>query len=417
MPDDPFSFDPGPAMRAAQRLNEPPAAPTPEAAIGGPKAADPATLRPEPIGAPSPLAAPLDSGLTALAMVAGYYRIAADPAQLRHELALGAHAAGPEDLVRAAKRLNLKARLLTGNRAKRLDAAPYPALVALAAGGFAILAAAPVKGSVRLIDPLARTARDLPLAEAAALTGEAMVLVTRRFAGAGADPATFSFRWFLPSIARYRKPLAEVLIASLFVQAFALVTPIFFQLIVDKALVHKSYATLTVHRRRHAGRRPVRYAAAVPARLYAEPHHQPYRRRARAAAVPPPLPPAARLFRDARGRPDGGASARAGDDPQLSDRPGPDFAARPRLHGGVLRRDVPLFGQADVGRARFDSGLRHRRRPDPTAAAREDQREVRRRRAFAAVPGRVDRRRADAEGGQRRADDAGGPVASGVGIC
>ena len=79
-------------------------------------------------------------------MVAGYYRIAADPAQLRHELALGAHAAGPEDLVRAAKRLNLKARLLTGNRAKRLDAAPYPALVALAAGGFAILAAAPVKG-------------------------------------------------------------------------------------------------------------------------------------------------------------------------------------------------------------------------------------------------------------------------------
>ena len=194
----------------------------------------------------SGLAAPLDSGLTALAMVAGYYRIAADPAQLRHELALGAHAAGPEDLVRAAKRLNLKARLLTGNRAKRLDAAPYPALVALAAGGFAILAAAPVKGAVRLIDPLARTARDLPLAEAAALTGGALVLVTRRFAGAGADPVAFGFRWFLPSIVRYRKPLAEVVVASLFVQAFALATPIFFQLIVDKALVHKSYATLTV---------------------------------------------------------------------------------------------------------------------------------------------------------------------------
>jgi subfamily B ATP-binding cassette protein HlyB/CyaB len=194
----------------------------------------------------SGLAAPLDSGLTALAMVAGFYRIAADPAQLRHELALGAHAAGPEDLVRAAKRLNLKARLLTGNRARRLDTAPYPALVTLAAGGFVILAAAPVKGSVRLIDPLLRTARDLPLAEAAALTGEAMVLIARRFAGAGADPATFGFRWFLPSIARYRKPLAEVAVASLFVQAFALVTPLFFQLIVDKALVHKSYATLTV---------------------------------------------------------------------------------------------------------------------------------------------------------------------------
>ncbi len=236
-------------MPAAQRLNEPPAAPAPEAAAHASRAAaepNPAATRPEPIGAPSSLAAPPDSGLIALAMVAGYYRIAADPAQLRHELALGAHAAGPNDLVRAAKRLKLKARLLTGNRAKQLDAVPYPALIALAAGGFAVLAAAPVKGSVRLIDPLAKTARDLPLAEAAALTAPAMVLVTRRFAGAGADPATFGFRWFLPSIARYRKPLAEVVVATLFVQGFALLTPLFFQLIVDKALVHKSYATLTV---------------------------------------------------------------------------------------------------------------------------------------------------------------------------
>jgi subfamily B ATP-binding cassette protein HlyB/CyaB len=246
MPDDPFSFDSGPAMRAALRLNDPPAQPTPEAATDAPKTADPAAAGPAPAGASSPLAAPSDSGLIALSMVAGFYRIAADPGQLRHELALGPHAAGPEDLVRAAKRLKLKARLLTGKRAKRLDAAPYPALIALAAGGFAILAAAPVKGSVRLIDPLARTARDLPLAEAATLTGDAIVLIARRFAGAGADPVAFSFRWFLPSIVRYRKPLAEVVVASLFVQAFALLTPLFFQLIVDKALVHKSYATLTV---------------------------------------------------------------------------------------------------------------------------------------------------------------------------
>ena len=39
--------------------------------------------------------------------------------------------------------------------------------------------------------------------------------------------------------------------------------------------------------------------------------------------------------------------------------------------------------------------------------ARADQRAVQPRGALAAVPGRIDRRRADAEGGQRRADDAG----------
>ena len=203
--DDPFSFDSGPAMRAAQRLNEPAEAPKPEAAIGAPMAVDPAVARPEPASASSSLAPPADSGLAALAMVAGYYRIAADPAQLRHELALGPHAAGPEDLVRAAKRLHLKARLLTGKHAKRLDAAPYPALLALAAGGFAILAAAPVKGSVRLIDPLSRTARDLPLEEATALAGGALVLVTRRFAGAGADPVAFG----LSLVSAFDRSLSE----------------------------------------------------------------------------------------------------------------------------------------------------------------------------------------------------------------
>ena len=50
-------------------------------------------------------------------------------------------------------------------------------------------------------------------------------------------------RWFLPTIWRYRRPLGHVLIASLFVQIFALVTPLFFQVVVDKVLTHKGYST------------------------------------------------------------------------------------------------------------------------------------------------------------------------------
>jgi subfamily B ATP-binding cassette protein HlyB/CyaB len=179
-------------------------------------------------------------------MIAGYYRIAADPAQLRHLLALSAAAATAEDLVRGANLLQLKSRILTGARAKRLDVIPYPAIIGLKAGGFALIVAAPVKGRVRLIDPIARSAVDMGVDEAETLASGEAVLVTRRLAGAGVDPATFGFRWFLPSIARYRKPLAQVVVASLFVQAFALLTPIFFQLIVDKVLVHKGFSTLAV---------------------------------------------------------------------------------------------------------------------------------------------------------------------------
>jgi subfamily B ATP-binding cassette protein HlyB/CyaB len=188
----------------------------------------------------------VDSGLAAISLIAGYYRIAADPAQIRHQLALTGRLTGAEDLVRAANFLQLKSRVIRGVTAQRLGAIPYPAILGLKDGGFAVLAAAADKGWVRLIDPVARIANEVPLVEAEALSSGVAILVTRRLGGAGIDPHTFGFRWFWPSIIRYRRPLAHVLIASLFVQLFALATPIFFQLVVDKVLVHKGMSTLVV---------------------------------------------------------------------------------------------------------------------------------------------------------------------------
>jgi subfamily B ATP-binding cassette protein HlyB/CyaB len=188
----------------------------------------------------------LDPGLSAFSLIAGYYRIAADPAQLRHQLALTGRLAGAEDLVRAANLLQLKSRLIRGVDAKRLGAIPYPAIVELKEGGFAVLAVSAEKGRVRLIDPIERTAKEVSLGEAEALSSGSAILVTRRLGGVGTDPNTFGFRWFWPSIMRYRQPLAHVLVASLFVQLFALASPIFFQLVVDKVLVHKGMSTLVV---------------------------------------------------------------------------------------------------------------------------------------------------------------------------
>ena len=194
----------------------------------------------------APAAQRLDSGLAAVALLSGYFRIAADPAQLRHQLALTGRLAGAEDLVRAANLLQLKSRVVRGVRAKRLGAIPFPAILELKAGGFAVAAVASEKGKIRLVDPVARTAKEMSLEEAEGLSSGAAILVTRRLGGAGIDPNTFGFRWFWPSIVRYKRPLGHVLVASLFVQVFALATPIFFQLVVDKVLVHKGMSTLVV---------------------------------------------------------------------------------------------------------------------------------------------------------------------------
>jgi subfamily B ATP-binding cassette protein HlyB/CyaB len=210
-----------------------PTAVAPERGAAGPPPVQPLARRP-------------DAGLVSLATIASHYRIAADPFQLAHDLGLGARAATGEDIVRAARRIGLKSRLLKAQEGERLASVPMPAILGMKDGGYRILLLRLPDGRLRIGNPLTRSAQD-ETAEAlsAAWDGE-IILLTRRWAGAGVDPATFGFRWFLPSLWRYRKPLAHVLVASLFVQLFALITPLFFQIVVDKVLVHKGLSTLVV---------------------------------------------------------------------------------------------------------------------------------------------------------------------------
>ncbi len=113
-------------------------------------------------------------------------------------------------------------------------------------GSFGILAIGPTKERVRIVDPVLRTGREFRYEDLSEVVTDEALLISRRLGGTGIDPSSFGFRWFVPSILRYRWALAEVVVASLFLQMFALVTPIFFQLIVDKVLVHKGLSTLVV---------------------------------------------------------------------------------------------------------------------------------------------------------------------------
>ena len=58
--------------------------------------------------------------------------------------------------------------------------------------------------------------------------------------------AKFDFSWFIPSLIKHRKLLGEVLLVSFMLQLFALVSPLFFQVVMDKVLVHRGMTTLDV---------------------------------------------------------------------------------------------------------------------------------------------------------------------------
>lgn len=56
----------------------------------------------------------------------------------------------------------------------------------------------------------------------------------------------FDVKWFFPVIKKYKHFFYEVIAASFFIQLIALITPLFFQVIMDKVLVHQTLSTLNL---------------------------------------------------------------------------------------------------------------------------------------------------------------------------
>ena len=186
------------------------------------------------------------SGLRALCGIAAYYRIAADPLNLARDLAIFDRDASENDLLRAAKMIGLKAHIVRRPSWRRLARVPTPAILRFKSGDYCVFAGQTPSGLFRIVDPITRIPREFTIAELVPEIDPIVILVARQVLGAGVDPRSFGFRWFAPSLWRYRKPLIHVLIASFFVQIFALVSPLFFQVVIDKVLTHRGYSTLFV---------------------------------------------------------------------------------------------------------------------------------------------------------------------------
>jgi subfamily B ATP-binding cassette protein HlyB/CyaB len=187
-----------------------------------------------------------DDGLRALCGIAAFYRIAADPLSLQRELSLAGRPATINDILRGARLIGLKGRHAVRRGWKNLAAVPAPAILRLRDDRFVIFGGRNPQGLIRLIDPTRGSEQLLQPHEIEQLLCGDVILLSRLSKKIGQDPKTVGFSWFWSSIWRYRRPLAMVLLASLFIQSFALITPLFFQVVIDKVLTHKGYSTLYV---------------------------------------------------------------------------------------------------------------------------------------------------------------------------
>lgn len=183
----------------------------------------------------------IDQGSVALAFLLQLLGLPADPQQILHQS--GKAALDETDLLRVARGFPVKARLVASDR-ERLGATPTPFLAAMRDGGWWVVGQ--VSDEKLLIkDPLAAQPQAVTREQFLERWGGRLMLVSRR--ASLTDPhRRFDFGWFLAAIRKYRAPLSEVMVASFFLQMFALLAPLFFQVIIDKVFVHRGLSTLEV---------------------------------------------------------------------------------------------------------------------------------------------------------------------------
>ncbi len=195
----------------------------------------------------------LRTELECLAKIAAYHGVDLPVERLKHSYAIDGVPVSATRLLRMAKEAGMRATRtqLDWGALFRLGEA-YPALLRLSNGNWIVVLAAGQGAdgaeAVSVFDPLAER-RDEPLIVdrdtfCARWSGDAILIKRERLAS-DHRPA-FGLRWFIPELARQWRLFVDVAIAAIMLYALGLATPIFFQLVIDKVLVHESFTTLYV---------------------------------------------------------------------------------------------------------------------------------------------------------------------------
>jgi len=185
----------------------------------------------------------IDSGLVCLVMLSRLHGMPADPGQLKHHYGQSEDLFTESEILRGAKSIGLKAKAISSSQ-ERLAKTQLPVIAQHTDGHYFVLAQL-AEDKVLIQDPLNQGPESLSLDEFQERWNGQLILITKR-AGILSDLKKFDFSWFIPAILKYKKLLFEVILASFFIQIFALITPLFFQVVIDKVLVHRGLTTLDV---------------------------------------------------------------------------------------------------------------------------------------------------------------------------
>jgi ATP-binding cassette, subfamily B, bacterial HlyB/CyaB len=185
----------------------------------------------------------MQTGLTCIELISKMNECPIDVRAVAREYGLTEQELAKEELVRILKNKGFKARLKKV-KLNHLGKYPLPALFIQKDLNYGILLKLkPEENRLLFFSAAEKQAQEKSYPEFETLTtGEFVILHPKMMTA----QIKFGFKWFFNEIIKYKRTIGEVLLGSFIIQLFALVTPLFTQVILDKVVVHHSMTTLDV---------------------------------------------------------------------------------------------------------------------------------------------------------------------------
>lgn len=148
-------------------------------------------------------------------------------------------------LLRFAAKYKLKSKVVIWKNKRKLEKMPdiLPIIAKDRENHFFILAKIHEDKAVIISDETPRP-QSVAIEELMEKWNGTAILITRK--GGETAETLFSFKWFIPTILKFKKEFLLVILAAFVVQLLGVLTPIMTQVVVDKVLSHHTLSTLNV---------------------------------------------------------------------------------------------------------------------------------------------------------------------------
>lgn len=184
----------------------------------------------------------VDSGFASFLMLVRTLNIKISAEQLQHMMAMEGKQMDAADILSAAKKLKLKAKIRDLD-IDEIEELKVPVIAKSTEDEFFVIGRFD-KDKATVVFPKKGISKMIDKEKLRELYAGTVILLNNK--GIVDKEAAFGFKWFLPTIFKFKREFLEVLIAAFCIQIIGILTPLMTQVVVDRVLVHKIVSTLYV---------------------------------------------------------------------------------------------------------------------------------------------------------------------------